>query len=1115
MPGRSGKGINLNFAQNSHHMMRIALTLIACCLATTFTNSQGLTINEFDTNQPGTDALEFIELHGEPGLDLTGYSIVLFNGFGDASYAAFDLAGMSTNAEGFFVLGSADVPNVDFVVPETAWLQPGPDAIALYEAQGMMFPNGTAPTQDDLVDALVYGTNSPADEELLAALTPGQTQLNEAALGYADALAVARVPDGGTPLDVSSFTPQVPTPGFSNVLQCDGGTLALANAADEAVCTDQEVVLVSFVSAGSVPEAATHLVVVDQETGTIVASFSGTVANFGGLGDLATTVWAISHDGGLDLASVAAGQPFEGIASSGCMSFSYNSVSVVGTTCDPPSCDGGIVTDASGTPTSIGCMGQDNAVVTFGYTSEAVEAEYMFCITDALGNIIDTTSYPQYDFTALGIGEYSVWGASALGGFDPATLAAGQPLADVTGIECDSLSAGSLAVSILDCSTSGFCEEIYISEYIEGNSNNKAIELYNPSPVAIDLSAYTLETWNNGASEPTNTQQLEGSIAPNGVFVLMNANAEPALFQAGDLVSQATWFNGNDVIALYHDGVLIDVMGEFGPDPGESWPVDNGEGAMSEYTLVRKANVSVGTTDWAIGQTQWDVYPQDTFDFIGYHIATCSGTPDMQIGFAAPELYVSEGGGVAVSLQVSYPLEDAVVQVSVAGGDAVEGADFPAVFPQNFSFPIGLLNDATFTFAAIDDEEPELQEDVFLTLTVVSGDVVWAIQDLVIHILPSDLQYPVYDIATVHTEHPISGIADSVGVSCELRGIVHGWNDYPSGLQFTLIDGTAGINVFSPVSDFGYDQVVAGDSVRIRGVVQQFAGLTQIIADTLIQEGTGFATEAPTLVNVLDETTESRIVTLKCVELVDPTQWTNNTPFFVVDVTTGTGSVSMRIDANTDIFGTEPPAGVFGVTGIADQRDFDEPFDDGYRISPRNLADLSAPVNAFFTLPSPWNPNDGPIPFTNLSEGAGSYFWSFGNGDNSQEANPLYGYPEDGTYTVILTANSLDGNCSDQHFGEIEVITVGVEEQPGNIFSVQIFPNPAQDLLQIQTDAPSGIVAWSAMDAMGRRVASAEGLGGQFQMRMDVSHWRPGVHLLHLTTGTGAVATARVVVSGR
>ena len=55
----------------------------------------------------------------------------------------------------------------------------------------------------------------------------------------------------------------------------------------------------------------------------------------------------------------------------------------------------------------------------------------------------------------------------------------------------------------------------------------------------------------------------------------------------------------------------------------------------------------------------------------------------------------------------------------------------------------------------------------------------------------------------------------------ELRGIVHGWNDYSSGLQFTLIDETNGINAFSPVSDFGYD-VEEGDSVRVRGVIDQY-----------------------------------------------------------------------------------------------------------------------------------------------------------------------------------------------------------------------------------------------------------------------------------------------------
>ena len=85
-----------------------------------------------------------------------------------------------------------------------------------------------------------------------------------------------------------------------------------------------------------------------------------------------------------------------------------------------------------------------------------------------------------------------------------------------------------------------------------------------------------------------------------------------------------------------------------------SWAV--GEGAMSEYTLVRKPNIGQGSTDWSEGQTQWDVYPQDTFDFLGDHTASCGGLGSMVVGFAAPELYVSEGGGVEVEMTVSYPL---------------------------------------------------------------------------------------------------------------------------------------------------------------------------------------------------------------------------------------------------------------------------------------------------------------------------------------------------------------------------------------------------------------------------------------------------------------------------
>ena len=114
------------------------------------------------------------------------------------------------------------------------------------------------------------------------------------------------------------------------------------------------------------------------------------------------------------------------------------------------------------------------------------------------------------------------------------------------------------------------------------------------------------------------------------------------------------------------------------------------------------------------------------------------------------------------------------------------------------------MNSQSFNFVAIDEEDPELQEDVELTLTILSGGAVLGIQTVVVHILPSDLTYPVYDIDMVRGTNN-QGVLDSNDTACELRGIVHGWNDYPQGLRFTLIDPTNGINVFSAINNFGYE----------------------------------------------------------------------------------------------------------------------------------------------------------------------------------------------------------------------------------------------------------------------------------------------------------------------
>ncbi|MEM7313738.1 MAG: hypothetical protein AAF497_11365, partial [Planctomycetota bacterium] len=112
-------------------------------------------INELDADTDGVDMLEFVELYdgGIGGSDLSGMSLVFFNGSTDTSYEVFDLDGFTTDSDGFFVLGNAAVsPDITF---QNNGLQNGADAVALYFADGFDFPNGTPVTTSGLLDALV------------------------------------------------------------------------------------------------------------------------------------------------------------------------------------------------------------------------------------------------------------------------------------------------------------------------------------------------------------------------------------------------------------------------------------------------------------------------------------------------------------------------------------------------------------------------------------------------------------------------------------------------------------------------------------------------------------------------------------------------------------------------------------------------------------------------------------------------------------------------------------------------------------------------------------------------------------------------------------------------
>src|SRR6478672_2681182 len=172
-------------------------------------------INEIDANQTGsTDPFEFVELAGPANLSLNGLVVVFFNGATDTSYRSFDLDGWQLGPTGYFLIGNAGVtPTPDIIFPDTT-LQNGPDAVALYTANGSDFPNGTPVTSTNLLDAICYGSASnPPDPELMTTLGQSTQYIDT------DTTSISRVPDitgpftnNTAPTPQNSGVPQVPEP---------------------------------------------------------------------------------------------------------------------------------------------------------------------------------------------------------------------------------------------------------------------------------------------------------------------------------------------------------------------------------------------------------------------------------------------------------------------------------------------------------------------------------------------------------------------------------------------------------------------------------------------------------------------------------------------------------------------------------------------------------------------------------------------------------------------------------------------------------------------------------------------------------------------------------------
>ena len=154
----------------------------------------------------------------------------------------------------------------------------------------------------------------------------------------------------------------------------------------------------------------------------------------------------------------------------------------------------------------------------------------------------------------------------------------------------------------------GTTGNVIISEYVEGSSNNKAIEIANIGSSSVSLSAYSLKKQTNGAGSWSTALSLSGTLAAQSTYVIVYSSASSTLLAKADLTtgSSVMTFNGNDPVGLFENNVLSDIVGTF-----------NGGSSNFAQNVTLQRNSSVTGPSSSYSASQWTSQAQDTFDNLG------------------------------------------------------------------------------------------------------------------------------------------------------------------------------------------------------------------------------------------------------------------------------------------------------------------------------------------------------------------------------------------------------------------------------------------------------------------------------------------------------------------
>ena len=157
---------------------------------------------------------------------------------------------------------------------------------------------------------------------------------------------------------------------------------------------------------------------------------------------------------------------------------------------------------------------------------------------------------------------------------------------------------------------------LFFSEYAEGSSNNKYLEIYNPTTSAVSLENYAMALVINapsqvGVYDSWHYFDTGSSVPPNGVFIVAHPYSDATILAFADMTTTHL-SNGDDGIALVYgnqpltnstptDGgySVVDRIGDWNGDPGNAWPVAGNSSGTKNHTLIRKCSINQGNSDWS------------------------------------------------------------------------------------------------------------------------------------------------------------------------------------------------------------------------------------------------------------------------------------------------------------------------------------------------------------------------------------------------------------------------------------------------------------------------------------------------------------------------------------